>query len=147
MPEATKCGSHEWWIDGATPPPASWAYVVEELTHPDHVREWGIAVGAFVARYRRLYTLGPTFREMFQELLPDTGGLPGDFPDELEPDQRAEAASRFRMHVANVWRHEGMIGWRDGHAHTLRTGTQFRAQVAARKAAIRATVVRNIETA
>ncbi len=115
-----------WWRGIATPPPAEWAYVFEELTGEDTADEWALAAAVCIAQTRRRTGAGPTFSELFAFLLPDSGGLPGPFPDNLQPDERRLAISGFRAHATIDWRRRGMISFDKGVMRSLRVGREFR---------------------
>ena len=115
-----------WWRGTETPPPATWAYTFEEFTGDDSADAWAHAAAVFIARVRRQTSAGPTFAELFTHLLPDTNGLPDQFRDGLNYEQRYRAISAFRRHSAIDWRRRAIIGWDTGVARSLRTGRKFR---------------------
>ena len=117
-----------WWRGVGAPPPAEWAYVFEDFTGDDSADEWAIAAAVFIAQTRRRTGVGPTFFELFSFLLPDTGGMPGPFPDALGPDERRRAISGFRGHVTIEWRRRAMISFDKGVPRSLRVGREFRAR-------------------
>ena len=114
-----------WWQGIEAPPPAEWMYTFEEFTSDDTAEEWALAAAIFVAQTRRRTGLGPTFAELFTHLLPDTGGLPGPFP-ELEFAERRRAVNGFRGHAAIEWRRRGMISFDKAVMRSLRVGRAFR---------------------
>ena len=114
-----------WWQDIETPPPAEWVYMFEEFTGDDTAEQWALAAAIFVAQTRRRTGLGPTFAELFAHLLPDTGGLPGPFP-EMEFVERRRAVTGFRGHAAIEWRRRGMISFDKAVMRSLRVGRAFR---------------------
>jgi hypothetical protein len=114
-----------WWRGIPTPPPAAWVYTFEEFTGADSADEWALAAAIFIAQVRRRTSHGPTFKELFTQLLPDTNGLPGPFPDRMELPDRQRAISGFRIFTAIEWRHRGMIGWEIHIARSLRVGREF----------------------
>jgi len=115
-----------WWRGITSAPPAQWSYVFEELTGQDTADEWALAAAIFVARTRRRTGHGPTFAELFAELLPDTGGLPAPFPGSLDFVERRRAVTGFRGHTTIEWRRRGMIGWDRDVPRSLRVGKAFR---------------------
>lgn len=115
-----------WWRGITIAPPAQWSYVFEELTGPDTAEEWALGAAVFVAQTRHRTGRGPTFGELFTELLPDTRGLPAPFPEGLDFAERRRAVTGFRGHVTIEWRRRGMIGWDKDVARSLRVGHAFR---------------------
>lgn len=115
-----------WWRGIAAPPPAQWAYVFEEMTGEDSAEEWALAAAIFIAQTRRRTSLGPTFSELFAHLLPDSAGLPSEFPSDLTFPERRRAITGFRGHVAIEWRRRGMINWDRDVTRSLRVGRAFR---------------------
>jgi hypothetical protein len=114
-----------WWRANSTPPPARWTYVIEEFTGDDSVDEWALAAAIFIAQVRKRTSQGPTFKELFTELLPDTNGHPGPLPDAMNSLERKYAINHFRIHAALVWHRQGMISWENGTARSLRVGRLF----------------------
>ncbi|CAH0192754.1 hypothetical protein SRABI98_01801 [Microbacterium sp. Bi98] len=117
-----------WWRGVGHPPPASWAYMFEDFTGEDSADEWGLAAGIFIAQYRRRQSQGPTFRELFEHLLPDTGGVPARLPTEWDVLERRRGNSSFRSHVAIEWRRRGYIEYDRQVTRSLRVGHRFREQ-------------------
>lgn len=115
-----------WWRGITTAPPAQWSYVFEEFTGPDTAEEWALAAAVIIAQTRRRTGRGPTFGELFTELLPDTSGLPAPFPEGLDFAERRRAVTGFRGHVTIEWRRRGMIGWDKQVTRSLRVGSAFR---------------------
>lgn len=115
-----------WWRGISAPPPRAWAYVFEDFTGEDSAEEWALAAAIFVAQTRRRTGYGPTFSELFSHLLPDTSGLPADFPAGLDFIERRRAISVFRGHAAIEWRRRNMISWESGVTRSLRVGRAFR---------------------
>lgn len=115
-----------WWRGITTAPPAQWSYVFEELTGADTAEEWALAAAVFIAQTRRRTGRGPTFSELFTELLPDTAGLPAPFPEDLDFAERRRAVTGFRGHVTIEWRRRGMISWEKNVTRSLRVGPVFR---------------------
>ena len=115
-----------WWRGTETPPPATWAYSFEEFTGDDSADAWAYAAAAFILRVRRQTSAGPTFAELFAHLLSDTNGLPGQFPNGLNSNERGRVSGNFRHHVAVEWRRRAIIGWDQGTARSLRIGRNFR---------------------
>lgn len=107
------------------PPPASWCYVIEDLTGLDSAYEWARAAGVQVAVRQQGRFEGPTLRELFQRLLPDTGGLPAPFPEQLEWQDRRRAVSGFRMYATHKWSRIGFVKWETGERNSLHVGPAF----------------------
>jgi hypothetical protein len=131
-----------WWQGIQTPPPAEWVYMFEELTGDDTAEEWALAAAIFIAQTRRRSGLGPTFAELFTHLLPDTGGLPGTFP-ELEFMERRRAVAGFRGHAAIEWRRRGMVSFDRAVVRSLRVGRAFREHSRLRQQSRAAAMVHN----
>ena len=125
--------SPPWWRGISSPPPAAWAYTFEELTGEDTADHWALAAAIFVAQTRRRTTHGPTFSELFAYLLPESGGLPGAFPQELDYFARCRAIHGFRGSAAIEWRRRRMIDWDRNVLRSLRVGRGFREQSRARQ--------------
>ncbi len=121
-----------WWRTTKHPPPAAWSYAFEELTSDDTADEWALAAAIFIAQYRRRHSQGPTFRELFEHLLPESGGIPSRLPTDWDASDRRRAANDLRRHVAIEWRRRGYIGYDKQVARSLRVGPRFRAQSRAR---------------
>lgn len=115
-----------WWRGITTAPPAQWSYVFEEFTADDTATEWALAAAVFIAKTRRRTGHGPTFAELFSELLPDAKGLPTAFPEGMEFAERRNAIRGFRGHVTIEWRRRRMISWDKDVARSLRVGPAFR---------------------
>lgn len=123
-----------WWRGVSHPPPAAWKYAFEEFTSDDTADEWALAAAIFVAQYRRRHSHGPTFRDLFAHLLPDTGGVPSRLPNDWDAVDHRRGSNDFRRHVAIEWRRRGYIGYDKQVARSLRVGPRFRAQSRARNA-------------
>lgn len=115
-----------WWQSIAAPPPAEWVYVFEDFTGEDTAEQWALAAAIFVAQTRRRTAAGPTYAELFTHLLPDTVGLPGPLPRNLDFIERRRAVAGFRGHAAIEWRRRGMISFDKGVMRSLRVGREFR---------------------
>ncbi|WP_223692176.1 hypothetical protein [Leifsonia poae] len=107
------------------PPPASWKYQFEEFTGEGSAGEWALAAAIVIADVRARTSHGPTFGELFLQLLPDTNGLPGQFPDGMEYIERRRAVSGFRLHTAIEWHRQGMVRWSTGVERSLQVGRRF----------------------
>lgn len=88
-------------------------------------REWGLAASLFVMHYRRRNSEGPTFREVFEHLLPETGGAPSLLLG-WEPAERMQTVHRFRYIVLTNWKKCGFVEFDAGVTRSLRAGPQFR---------------------
>jgi hypothetical protein len=117
-----------WWPLAEPNPPASWAYVFEELTSEETADQWGLAAAIFIAQTRHRTGQGPTFLELFLHLLPDLNGLPADFPSDIEYLDRRRVVQAFRGHAAIEWRRRGLISWERNVMRSLRVGRAFREQ-------------------
>lgn len=115
-----------WWQEINSPPPAEWVFMFEDFTGADTAEQWALAAAIFIAQTRRRTTAGPTFAELFTNLLPDTDGLPGPLPRNLDFIQRRRAVAGFRGHAAIEWRRRGMISFDNGVMRSLRVGREFR---------------------
>lgn len=129
-----------WWRGVSHPPPSAWRYVFEEFTGDGTADEWALAAAIFIARYRRRHSQGPTFREVFEHLLPDTEGVPSRLPSDWDVLDRRRANSGFRKHVAIEWRRRGYIGFDRHVTRSLRVGPRFREQSRALNAVARKAV-------
>lgn len=114
-----------WWRVGSEVPPTTWLDMFEAFTGEATADEWGLAAGIFVSRTRRRTGRGPTFSELFQELLPDGHGLPSRLTD-LTFAERSQVVQEFRLHVMIEWRRRGWVNWDHGVERSLRTGRAFR---------------------
>jgi hypothetical protein len=115
-----------WWQEIDSPPPAEWVFTFEDFTGDDTAEQWALAAAIFIAQTRRRTAAGPTFAELFTYLLPDTDGIPGPLPRNLEFVQRRRAVAGFRGHTAIEWRRRGMISFDNGVMRSLRVGREFR---------------------
>ncbi|MFJ3426335.1 hypothetical protein [Leifsonia aquatica] len=97
----------------------------EEFTSQDSAEEWGLAAAVTIARVRRRTSEGPTFSELFSEVMPDTHGIPGPMRDGTTSNVRYAATHKFRYHIAVEWRRRGLIGWSNGVERSLRVGPAF----------------------
>lgn len=115
-----------WWRrqDGAVP--KSWRDRFETFTEGDSAEERALAAAIFIARVRRRSGRGPTFAELFEHLLPETGGVPAPFPESLSLAGRRWALAEFRRHVAIDWRRRGLVDWDHRVTRSLRVGRAFR---------------------
>ncbi|MBT2495832.1 hypothetical protein J7E45_09445 [Microbacterium sp. ISL-59] len=124
-----------WWQEIDSPPPAEWVFMFEDFTGDDTAEQWALAAAIFIAQTRRRTAAGPTFAELFTHLLPDTGGLPGPLPRNLDFVQRRRAVAGFRGHAAIEWRRRGMISFDNGVLRSLRVGREFRERSRSRQQA------------
>ncbi len=115
-----------WWRGVSHPPPATWSYTFEDFTAEDSADEWALAAAIFIAQYRRRHQQGPTFRELFEHLLPDSCGVPAGLPVEWDVVERRAGNGSFRGHVAIEWRRRGYIGFEKQVTRSLRVGHRFR---------------------
>jgi hypothetical protein len=115
-----------WWRGASHPPPAAWKYTFELFTDDVTGDEWALAAAIFVAQYRRRNSCGPTYREVFEHLLDDTRGVPGQLPLDWDKAERRRANGGFRGHVMLDWRRRGFIGFDRHVTRSLRVGPHFR---------------------
>lgn len=115
-----------WWRGVSHPPPATWVYVFEDFTEDEKADEWALAAAIFIAQYRRRQSRGPTFRELFEHLLPDSAGIPSSLPADWDIMERRRGISGFRRHIAIDWRRRGYIGFDREVTRSLRVGPRFR---------------------
>lgn len=120
--------STSWWRGVGHPPPAAWCYTFEEFTNDDTADEWALAAAIYIAQHRRRHSQGPTFRELFEHLLPDTGGIPSRLPADWDTLDRRRGSNGFRRHVAIEWRRRGFISYDKHVTRSLRVGPRFREQ-------------------
>ena len=120
--------STSWWRGVNNPPPAAWCYTFEEFTNDDTADEWALAAAIYIAQHRRRHSQGPTFRELFEHLLPDTGGVPSRLPADWDALDRRRASNGFRRHVTIEWRRRGYISYDKQVTRSLRVGPRFREQ-------------------
>lgn len=118
----------EWWPNRTTPPPASWAYVVEDFLAPDRSREWALAAALFIAEYTDAHRQGPTFDELFTHLLPDTQGVPSRRPEGVSSREQSHARGYFRLYVVRRWRGHNLFAWKTGVYRSLNVRANFARQ-------------------
>jgi hypothetical protein len=105
-------GTFSWW-GGAGCPPASWITTFTDLTRGASGREWGLAASLFVMHHHRKLSVGPTFREVFEHLLPETRGAPSVL-NGWEPAERIQVVHRFRYFVMTKWKQGGFVEFDKG---------------------------------
>jgi hypothetical protein len=115
-----------WWRAVEAPPPDTWADTFQSFTGSDTADEWGLGAAIIIARTRRRTGSGPTFSELFKELLSDTNGVPSPLPDSIDIVQRRRLISDFRIYVAIVWKRRGWVSWNPNVPRSLRVGRRFR---------------------
>jgi len=115
-----------WWRAVETPPPSAWVNAFEHFTSCDSADEWGLGAAIFVSQIRRRTGSGPTFSELFREILIDTNGIPSELPESIDLLQRRKLVSDFRMHVAIEWKRRGWVSWTPIVPRSLRVGHSFR---------------------
>lgn len=116
--------SDTWW-GGRGCPPAAWIAAFDDFTRGASGREWGLAASLFVMHHHRKHAEGPTFREVFEHLLPETSGAPSLLAG-WEPSERLRTVHRFRYFVLSKWSQRGFVEFDKGVSRSLRTGPQFR---------------------
>jgi len=114
-----------WWPSRQTPPPASWAYVIEDLLAPDRSREWARAAALFIEVHTTQRGHGPTFNELFIHLLPETNGVPSRRPEGVKSRDHYHARSYFRLYVMREWRKHDLFVWRTGVHRSLNVPGKF----------------------
>lgn len=122
-----------WWHSPDEPPPTSWIYMFESFTAEETADQWGLAAAIFIARTRRKTGQGPTFAELFRELMPGTRGVPSEPPKSLDGIDRRRLVSDFRIHAAIEWKRRGWISWDHRVKRSLRVGRVFRTHCRARR--------------
>lgn len=78
-----------------------------------------------IARVRIETGTGPSFSELFHELLPHTAGIPTPLPEEFAYPDRRYAINRFRYGCGIAWANLGWIRWRRGIERSLDTGPRL----------------------
>lgn len=124
--------ANRWWRKAEPPAPENWVSIHAEMTDP--AKHWGLGAAIFISKTRRATGHGPTFRELFIHLLPESDGQPGPLPDGLTFMDRSYLRFGFRNDVAWAWRQQGWITWTKDVERSLRTGPAFRRAAAARQA-------------
>lgn len=138
MPNARSRRRSDTWWGGNGSPPAAWSTAFEDFTQGASGREWGMAASLFVMHHHRKHSEGPTFREVFEHLLPETAGAPTLLVG-WEPSERLQTVHRFRYFVLTMWKRRGFVEFDKEVSRSLRTGTQFR-EIAIRERHIQALV-------
>lgn len=117
-----------------------WMQLFREMTGPRTGEAWGLEAAIVISRFRKEFGHAPTFRELFQLLLPESGGLPGPWPEGANAYQKRKLISVFRLKVMEHWRrHRWLTFTRE--TRSLSTGAAFWYAAAARARA------RKIQTA
>lgn len=114
-----------WWPSEDTPPPASWAYVIEDLIASDHSQEWAWAAALFIETHRKQRGHGPTFQELFNHLLPEADGVPSRRPEGVSSKIHYRARRYFRLYVMREWRKHDFFAWRTGVERSLNVRGRF----------------------
>lgn len=115
-----------WWRAVEAPPPSTWVDAFEDFTGHETANQWGLGAAIFIAQTRRRTGSGPTFSEMFKEILLDTNGVPSKLPESIEFVQRRKLLSDFRIHAAIEWKRRGWVNWSPDVPRSLRVGRMFR---------------------
>jgi len=115
-----------WWRAVEAPPPDIWVDTFEDFTGSETADQWGLGAAIFVAQTRRRTGSGPTFSELFKEILIDTNGVPSELPESIEFLQRRKLVSDFRIYVAIEWKRRGWVSWNPNVPRSLRVGRAFR---------------------
>lgn len=123
-----------WWSATEVEAPGAWIEAFDTLTTDAVADRHGLTAGIYIARVRRRTGRGPTFTELFGEVLKEERPHP-EWPAELSNVARAAIGRSFRLHVAIQWKRRGWIAWDPGVARSLRVGPAFRECSRARQAA------------
>ncbi|TXK12344.1 hypothetical protein FVP77_02365 [Microbacterium hatanonis] len=123
-----------WWRATPGDPPPHWYIAFEVLTGDERGADWGMAAAIHVARIRRRTGRGPTFAEVFDELLPQSSPLQPPWPAHVSSKSRHDIMQSFRRHVAIEWKRQGWINWDVGVPRSLRVGPSFRERSRSRQA-------------
>lgn len=121
-----------WWRVVHRTPPIAWVETFNDFTGENTADAWGLAAAIYVSRTRRRTGRGPTFGELFLELLPDGRGLPSTLTG-LTFLERRQVFHDFRLHIMIEWRRRGWVQWDHGVERSLRTGRTFRETSRARR--------------
>jgi hypothetical protein len=114
-----------WWSK-QRPAPLAWRALFTDLTEGEFARQWALAAGLFIAHHHRRHATGPTFRELFDYLFPDTGGDPSQNAEEWDRGDFYLARQRFRMGVIIAWARLGYIEYDGSVPNSLRPGRSLR---------------------
>lgn len=126
-----------WWRGQGGFSPTVWTDAFLTFTCDETADEWGLAAAILIARTRRRTGRGPTFADLFRELLLDGDGFPGPLAGLAYLD-RWNVVREFRRHVAIEWRRRGWINWDLGVERSLRTGRVFQERSRQRRTGSRA---------
>lgn len=118
-----------WWSSVTRPAPLAWRVLFADLTQGDSAREWGLAAGLFIIHHRRRHSKGPTFREVFEHLFPETQGEASLTVEDWTREDWFLAKQRFRMGVILAWARLGYIAYDPHVSHSLRAGRKLLAIV------------------
>lgn len=111
------------------PAPLAWRVLFADLTQGDSAREWGLAAGLFIIHHRRRHSEGPTFREVFEHLFPDTHGEASHTTEDWTREDWFLAKQRFRMGAVLAWSRLGYVAYDPHVSHSLRAGRKLLAIV------------------
>jgi len=114
-----------WWVATQVDPPEEWIERFNALAEDTCADRYGLRAGVFIARVRRRTGAGPSFSEMFTEVLQGEPLHPA-WPEGLDYAVRAAIQRSYRLHVAVVWKRRGWISWTRGVTRSLRVGITFR---------------------
>ena len=115
-----------WWRISNGYPPPQWIDAFEDFTGRETADEWGLAAAVVIAQTRKRTGRGPTFGELFLELLPDSSGAPSRLPTDLSSAERSRVHHDFRRYAAIEWKRRHWISWESGVTRSLRVGPAFR---------------------
>lgn len=118
-----------WRQTEKNPAPLAWLVLFEELTQGESAKQWGLAAGLYIIHHHRRYSKGPTFREVFEHLFPETGGLPSRTAEEWSRDEWFLARSSFRVAVIVAWGRLRYVSYDLKVPNSLRVGPRLLALV------------------
>lgn len=111
------------------PAPLAWRVLFVGLTQGVSAQEWGLAAGLFIIHHRRRHSEGPTFREVFEHLFPETHGEPSQTLEDWTREEWFLAKQRFRMGVILAWARLGYVAYDPNVSRSLRAGRKMLALV------------------
>lgn len=118
-----------WWSSVTRPAPLAWRVLFADLTQGDSAREWGLAAGLFIIHHRRRHSEGPTFREVFEHLFPETHGEASQTTEDWTREDWFLAKQRFRMGVVLAWARLGYVAYEPQVSRSLRAGRKLLAVI------------------
>lgn len=119
-----------WWTSARRPAPLAWRALFTELTIGASAEQWGLAAGLYIIHHHRRHDEGPTIRDVFSHLFPDTNGLPSLSAEDWARKDLNLARHRFWTAVIVVWRRLGYVQHEVGVPNSLHAGRRVLALVA-----------------